>query len=66
MCKTVGEKFLTKLCPRTDGQPWRFQYNPLHFVVGGYKYNDKISVLYVSKQNQIIVFLSIFNNELIT
>ena len=32
MCKTVGEKLRTKLCPRTDrwtdGQPWRFQYTP--------------------------------------
>ena len=41
LCKTVGEKLRTKLCPQncvhrqTDGQPWRFQYTPLHFVVGG-------------------------------
>ena len=35
MCKTVGEKLQTKLCPRTDGRPWQFQYTPLHFVVGG-------------------------------
>ena len=41
ICKTVGEKLWTKLCPRTDGrtdrQPWRFQYTPLHFVLGGIK-----------------------------
>ena len=39
MCKTVGEKLRRKLCPQTNGQtdrqPWRFQYTPLHFVVGG-------------------------------
>ena len=38
-CKTVGEKLWTKLCPGTDGQtngqPWRFQYTPLHYIVGG-------------------------------
>ena len=34
MCKTVGEKLQTKLCPQADGQPWQFQYTPLHFVVG--------------------------------
>ena len=28
MCKTVGEKLQTKLCPRTDRQPLRFQYTP--------------------------------------
>ena len=27
-CKTVGEMLRTKLCPQTDGQPWRFQYTP--------------------------------------
>ena len=37
-CKTVGEKLRTKLCLRTDGQPWRFQYTPLHFLVGVSRY----------------------------
>ena len=45
-CKTVGEKLRTKLCPRTDrqkdGQPWQFQYNPLHFLVGGISMYVKI------------------------
>ena len=48
-CKTVREELRTKLCPRTDRQtdrqtdgrtdrqPWRFQYTPLHFVVGSIK-----------------------------
>ena len=49
MCKTVGEKLRTKLCEfvSTDGQPWRFQYTPLHFVVGG---------IIISKQSHLYCF----------
>ena len=49
-CHTAGfgrriENGLVRVAPdkivsldrHTDGQPWRFQYTPLHFVVGWYK-----------------------------
>ena len=41
-CKTAGEKFRTKLCPRTGGQTDERTVTvilvyPLQFVVGGYK-----------------------------
>ena len=43
-CKTVREKLRKKLCLRTDGQPWRFQYTPpLRF--GGYKISDTAEYL---------------------
>ena len=35
MCKTVGEKLRTKLCPQTDGRTaMAIPVYPLHFVVG--------------------------------
>ena len=33
-CKTVGEKLRAKLCPRTDRQPWWFQYTPSTSIEG--------------------------------
>ena len=36
ICKTVGEKLQTKLCPRTDGRrAMAIPVYPFHFVMGG-------------------------------